>query len=252
MAANRTDFDAAPHFDYSERIKDDSGTKTYDVVMLSGTPYKRLTAMNDRPLSGEQRRKEAEEFADERARRLEESDDDRADRLAEYQADRQRARRILDELPKAFQYTRRSDRTVSGRVVHVLEAVPRAGYRPPDVASRVLAGMRGEFWIDAASGQLTRAFAHVLKPVSIAGFLASVRPGTEFELEQMPVDGSVWLPTHFRIESRSSILFLFHHHTYEDRAYFRYHKSAIDGSMIFLRRTSRDLFDELILLHFSP
>jgi len=56
MAANRRDFDATPHFDYSERIKDDSGITTYEVVMLSGTPYKRLTAMNGRPLSEEQRR----------------------------------------------------------------------------------------------------------------------------------------------------------------------------------------------------
>jgi hypothetical protein len=192
--------------------------------MLSGTPYKRLTAMNDRPLSEEQRRKKAEEFADERARRQEESDDDRADRLAEYQEDRQRARRLLDELPKAFEYTLLSDRRVNGRAVHVLRAAPRAGYRPPNVASEVLTGMRGQFWIEATSGQLVRAFAEVLKPVSIGGFLASVRPGTEFELDQMPVDDGVWLPTHFRIQSRSSILFLFHHHSHEDRTYFNYRK----------------------------
>jgi hypothetical protein len=229
MAANRRDFEATPHYDYSERDKDDSGSKTYDVEMLLGTPYKRLIAVNGRPLSQDERRKHAEDFADERTRRQEESPDERADRLAEYDEDRQRARRILDELPHAFEYTRLSDRRVNGRAVHVLQAVPRTGYRPPNVASQVLTGMRGQFWIDAASGQLVRAFAHVLKPVSIVGFLVSVRPGTEFELEQMPIGDGVWLPAHFRIKSRSSILLLFHHHTYEDRTYFNYHKSRGDG-----------------------
>jgi hypothetical protein len=226
MAANRRDFDATPHYDYSERVKDDNGSRTYDVGMLLGTPYKRLIALNGRRLSEQERRKQAEDFATERARRQEESRDEHADRLAEYQEDRRRARRILVELPRAFEYALLPDRKVNGRGVHVLQATPRTGYRAPNVASQVLTGMRGQFWIDAASGQLVRAFAHVLKPVSIAGFLVSVRPGTEFELQQTPVDDGVWLPQHFRITSRSSILFLFHHHTYEDRTYFNYHKAS--------------------------
>ena len=88
----------------------------------------------------------------------------------------------------------------------------------------VLTAMRGEFWIDTITFQWVRASAVVLQPVSIDGFLARIQPGTEFEVEQMPMTGDVWLPKHFQIRSRSSILFFFHHHINEEDTYFDYRK----------------------------
>jgi hypothetical protein len=87
-----------------------------------------------------------------------------------------------------------------------------------------LPAMRGEFWIDTITFQWVRASARVLRPVSIAGMFARVQPGTAFELEQMPMSGDVWLPKHFQIRSRSSILFFFHHHIDEEDTYFDYRK----------------------------
>ena len=225
-AANRADFEAASAYDYSERDRDDDGTRTYDVSMLFGTPYKRLVLADDRPLSDSDRRKQDEQFQRARAERAAESPEDRARRIAEYQKSRARARRILEELPKAFDFRLSGRRTVGARSVYVLRAAPRNGYQPPDTATEVLTGMRGEFWIDTASGQLVRAVARVIHPVSIEGFLATVQPGTEFELEQIPVEAAVWLPSRLEIRSRSSIVFLFHHHTNEERRYFNYRKSA--------------------------
>jgi hypothetical protein len=95
---------------------------------------------------------------------------------------------------------------------------------PPNIEARVLTGMQGEFWIDTKTYQLFRGWARVLRPVSIEGFLATVQPGTEFEIEQRPVGDGIWLPTRFFIHSRSDIAFVFHHHTSEDRTYFNYRK----------------------------
>jgi len=93
---------------------------------------------------------------------------------------------MLEEIPRAFDYTLRSARRVSSRTVYVLTATPRAGYDSPSAEARVLTGMQGEFWIDTATYQLWHGWARVLHPVSIEGFLATVQPGTEFEVDQRP------------------------------------------------------------------
>jgi hypothetical protein len=85
--------------------------------------------------------------------------------------------------------------------------------------------MTGEFWIDTHTYQWIHAVAHVRHPVRIHGFLATVQPGTEFELDQMHVDDDVWLPKHFEIRSQASVLYLFHHHTFEEHTFFNYTKS---------------------------
>jgi hypothetical protein len=226
-AASRVDFAAAPDYAYHERTRTDDGVKTYDVTMILGSSYKRLIKHDNRLLSADEETQETEKFNDEVAKREAESPDERASRIAEYQKTREHAHRILNELPKAFAYTMASTRRVGARTVYVLQATPRKGYDPPDTESRVLTAMRGEFWIDTETFQWVKATARVLKPVSIAGFLARVEPGTEFELEQMRISDGVWLPQHFQIRSRSSILFFFHHHINEDDTFFDYHRIAI-------------------------
>jgi len=223
-AANRADFEAAAHYNYSERVHDDDGTRTYAVVMLYGSPYRQLVKNNGQPLSADDRRKEADALQKARRERAQESPEDRADRIHEYEKDREHAHRIIEEMPHAFQYTLSATRQAGSRKVYVLSATPRPGYQPQTTEAEVLAGMQGEFWIDTKTFQLVRGSAEVLRPVSIDGFLASVQPGTEFEVEQQPLDSGVWLPTHLLIHSRSSIVFVFHHHTIEDRTYFDYRK----------------------------
>ena len=223
-AANRADWAAAPNYAYMERTRDDDGTKTYDVTMMLGSSYKRLVKKDDRTLSVAEQAKEEQKRSDEVTKRQAESSDERTNRIADYQKSRERAHHIIEEMPRAFDYTVASTRRVGSRTVYVLRATPRKGYEPPNVESRVLTAMRGEFWIDTRTFQWVRASARVLKPVSIEGFLARVQPGTEFQMEQMPVSDEVWLPQHFQIQSRSSILFFFHHHINEDDTFFDYRR----------------------------
>ena len=225
MAANERDWAAAPSYSYEENVRNDDGARTYEVVILAGTPYKRLTSVNGSPLTGDEKKKEDEKLARERARRETESRDARAQRLQEYERTRDRVHRILVEMPRAFEYQLAATRRVSSRKVYVLRATPQPAYDPPNAEAEVLTGMSGEFWIDAGTYQWVRAFAHVLHPVEIDGFLAKVQPGTEFEVEQMHVDGGVWLPRHLEIRSRASIFFLFPHHSFEDHTYSNYRKS---------------------------
>jgi hypothetical protein len=93
----------------------------------------------------------------------------------------------------------------------------------------VLKGMRGELWIDVKTFQWVKVEAHVVKPVSIAGFLARVEPGTRFELENMPVDDGVWLPRHFAMQSHAKILMLFNKKSQENETYSDYRKMSDQG-----------------------
>jgi hypothetical protein len=228
-AANRADFEAAAHYGYIERIRTDDGTKTYQVILLVGTPYRRLIEEDGRQLPPSDAQQEARDLEDARDKRSSETPDERARRAAEYQQTRERAHRIIEEMPHAFDYAfhvAQVTQASQSRTVYVLEATPRAGYDPPNREAQVLGGMQGQFWIDTRSFQLVRGWARVNHPVSIEGFLATVEPGTEFEVEQQPVADGIWLPSHFAIHSRTSILHLFHQHTSEDHTYVNYRRST--------------------------
>src|SRR3954454_750004 len=81
-AANLADWNTAPHFEYTEQVRDDDGAKTYAVMMLLGTPYKQRIGEGDQPLALEKRQQEARKLADERAKRQKESSSERARRIA--------------------------------------------------------------------------------------------------------------------------------------------------------------------------
>lgn len=54
--------------------------------------------------------------------------------------------------------------------------------------------------------------AHVIHPVTIEGFLAQVQPGTRFEVEKAPVEGDIWLVTHYSMRASAKILFIVPQH----------------------------------------
>lgn len=61
--------------------------------------------------------------------------------------------------------------------------------------------------------------------MTIGGFLASVEPGTYFELDKIPVEDNIWLPSHFGVRSHSKVLMLFNHATQENDTFFDYAKA---------------------------
>ena len=52
-----------PGYDYVERDRQqDGGTKTYEELMILGSPYERLIAVNGKPLSPEQQEQEQQKL----------------------------------------------------------------------------------------------------------------------------------------------------------------------------------------------
>jgi len=226
VQANERDWQAEPEFSYSETVKDGTGAKTYEVVMLDGSPYQRLLKVNGVALSAKEQEREQQKFQDEAAKRRGQSRSARARRIAAYQKDRRHDHVLMQQLTNAFTFQLAGQEKLSGRDVYHLRAVPRNGYKPPNMESRVLTGMKGQMWIDTQSFQWVKVMAEVIRPVHMEGFLATVDPGTFFELEKTPVTQQIWLPSHFRVQSQSKILGAFSHRTYEDDTWSDYRRNS--------------------------
>jgi hypothetical protein len=227
VAANHRNLLASADFDHCERVINRDGTKTYDVTMVLGTPYQRLTEINGQPLSDGEQQREKQKLDAARAARERESAEERATRLGKDDKDRRRNRLLLDQLPEAFTFTLEGEQKVGRFDAYVLRATPRRDYQPPTLESQVLTGMEGRFWIERNSFQWIKAEAAVVRPVSIASFLARVDPGTQFTLEQTPVnpDSDVWMPAHFSMRTRGRVLFLLKQRTQVDATYYDYRRA---------------------------
>jgi hypothetical protein len=225
VVANHRDWNAAPEYSYSEAVKNGKGMKTWQVTMLCGSPYRKLIRENGEPLSAAEQKNEEEKFRRAVVERQSESAQETARRVAEYEKDRRRDHRLMEELARAFNFQLTGKAQVAGRSVYVLRATPRKSYQPTDRETRVLKGMQGTLWIDQQSFQWVKVQADVISPVTIEGFLATVEPGTRFELEKMPVADGIWLPKHFSVRSHAKVLLVFRHHTNEDDTWFDYKKT---------------------------
>lgn len=228
VEANQRDWKADPEYDYTETVRTEKGAKTYQVTMLFGSPYEKLIRVNGKDLSSADQKNEEDKFQNAVKQRRSESPSERASRIADYERDRKRDHLMMEQLTRAFNFKLTGRTRLAGRAVYVLSATPRNGYQPPNKEAKVLTGMRGTLWIDQQSSQWVRVRAEVISPVSIEGFLATVEPGTRFELEKMPVSKDIWLPKHFSVRSHARVLGLFQHHGFEDHTYSDYHKTPAE------------------------
>jgi hypothetical protein len=129
---------------------------------------------------------------------------------------------MLKEMVGAFEFHLAGEAQVDGHACWVLDAEPKPEYEPTNHEGRVLKGMKGRLWIDKASNQWVKVHAEVVKPVSFYGFLAKVAPGTEFDLEQEPVAGGVWMPKAFSVHVHASALGFFSENSTTSDTYLDY------------------------------
>jgi hypothetical protein len=219
------DWAAAPQYDFTERdliVKGgEKTTKTYQVLMLDGSPYYKLIAENGQPLPAADAAEQDRKLEEEIAHRRNESPDEREKRIAEYRSERRQDHALMAQMARAFDYKLLGVETVNGRRCFVLDATPKPGYQPINRDTEVLKGMRGRMWIDAKEYQWVKVQAEVFRPVAFGLFIAHVEPGTEFILEQCPVKGNLWLPAHFTVRVKAEVLF-FSHNSFDDETYWDY------------------------------
>ena len=227
IAANQANWKEAPNYSFVERdVESKHGSvktiKTYEVLMIDGSPYNKAIAINDRPLSAQEKALEEQKLQQEIQKRQRESSRERSRRMAKYMRERNQDHAMLKEMAEAFTYTLTGEDKVNGHDVWVLEATPKPGYQPRSREAKVLTGMKGKLWIDKATYQWAKVDAQVFKPVSFYGFFAKVGPGTRFVLEQEPVTRDLWLPKHFSVKVNATALGFINENSAEDDTYRDY------------------------------
>jgi hypothetical protein len=220
VEANQRDFKAAPLYNYKERDKTPTGTKTFQVSMLEGSPYQRLIAVNGKSLTAQQAADEMKKQQAALAVRKAESAEQRKSRIDKYERDRQRDQVMMSQLTAAFNFKIAGQQRISKFTTWALKATPKPGYKPPNMDCQVLPGMQGELWIDQKTNQWVKVTARVIRPVSIEGFLAQVEPGTEFEIEKTPVSSGIWEITHYSSHAQAKVLGLFNHNQQDDVTFY--------------------------------
>jgi hypothetical protein len=228
VARTKADWQAAPQFDFMERdviAKKGRSVKTFRVTMIAGSPYNELVSIDGKPLSPAEAAQETEKLRTEIAKRQHETPAERQKRVAQYDRERRQDNALLEQMVEALDYRLVGEDTVDGRSCYVLEGTPKPGYRPPTRESRVLTGMRGKLWIDARQYQWVKVEAEVFRPVAFGLFIAHVEPGTQFLLEQKPVPGGLWLPSHFAVQVKSKVLGWSRNSSVEE-TYWNYHRAS--------------------------
>ena len=238
IAVNTADWQAQPQYAHCEldikKKRDSNGrvrieqSKTYEVMMIEGSPYYRLIAVNNEPLTRSQEQQERAKLNKETERRQNESARDRRARIAKYQNERAEEHLLMQQMVAAFEFRYAGEQPVKGTDCYVLDATPNPDYRAPVERARVLTGMKGRLWIDKAHYHWAKVEAEVTKPVEFGLFIAKVKPGTRFELDQGPV-GDVWLPTFFMQSVNATVLGMYGMHSIEEEHYSAYRENNLNA-----------------------
>jgi len=231
VQANEADWKVQPEYNYCNEVRESGHTKMFDVLMIEGTPYHRLVAVDGKMPSPQQTAEQEKKLKQAIASRHNETPQQRANRIAEWQRSQERNHLMIEQLTKAFNFKLEATRELDGHHVYELTATPRPGYQPPNKETKALTGMEGKLWIDQKSSQWVRVQAEVVRPVSIEGFLARVERGTRFQLNQAPIEPDVWFPTYFSMKSRAKIFFLIPHNDEEEDRYFDYRKASTNDPL---------------------
>lgn len=222
VEASNRDFAAEAQFNCTEENRNARGDKTYEDLMIDGSVYQRLVAVDGKTLPASQQTEEARKLQAEIEKRKKENPGQRQQRIAKYEAERKRDHALLDEMVKAFEFRLTGQEQLEGHKVYVLDAKPRPGYHAPSKETQALTGMNGKLWIDTQTFQWAKVEASVTRPVSIQGFLARVEPGTRFELQKMPIAPGVWFAKRFSMDSQAKVLMLFQRRKWEEDTYSNY------------------------------
>jgi hypothetical protein len=169
-------------------------SETYDVTLLEGSPYRRLVARNDQPLSPKDRRKEEEKLQKSIEDRRKESPAQHAQRVADWERKQEKQREPLKELPQAFTFKLAGEEALNGGVAFVIEGTPKPGYRPKSQATSFFPKVKLRLCVDKQDYQWIKVDIESLDTISFGGFLFRLAKGSHVTIENARVNNEIWMP----------------------------------------------------------
>jgi hypothetical protein len=206
-------------------------TRQLEVMNLYGSQYRHLVAKDGHALKGKSKEAADAEYNRELHKREVESEDDRLKREEKAAKDRAEGRKFLAEIPKAYDLKLAGEETLEGLPAWVIEATPRADYRPGAKHAELLRKLRGRLWIDKASEQWVKVEAEVIAPITFGGFLAKVDQGAKLTFLATRIDAGLWVPSKVTVRADARVLFK-HASLDVETAYTDYQRFRVESKMV--------------------
>jgi hypothetical protein len=206
-------------------------SKSHQVFMIDGTPYRLLVEENGKPIPEERRKDQSLELRRAVESRRQQTQSERLDRLSEFQKRRDRYRRAIQEIPDAFNFRLVGEESVASRPAYVIEAMPRAGYRPIDRSSKLFTQLKGKLWIDKADYQWAKVEAELLETVAFGWIFVRIHGGSRVSLTQTKLPSGVWIPERmwYRVSLRIGLFKVSQFET--DTAFAEYRRTEDDPEL---------------------
>jgi hypothetical protein len=239
LEADRKSLELGRQYAYVEfqeqRRVDDAGrvtsrdSKTWDVTLVEGSPYRHLVLVGGKQLTGKDLAKEDQRLRDSITVRRQETEAERQARLADWARRESRLREPLREVPDAFNLRLAGEERIEGRDAWVIEATPRPGYTPRSKASAYLTKVNARLWIDKATYQWIRVTGETQDTISWGGILFRLARGTHVTMEQMRITDDVWLLKRVLVEGNGRLLLVKSIRGAIEFAYSNPHKVQLDA-----------------------
>src|SRR5215471_19256645 len=206
IAANKAD---GRHM-FRSRKQTPKGSQTHLYVETNEALAGMLVAVNDQPISAEQRQQEEGHLA-----WLINNPDQLRKKHAREKEDAERSLRVVKALPDAFRYeyaeleAGNSELGKPGDQVVRLKFSPNPAYSPPSRVEQMLQGMQGFLVIDATARRLARIDGTLFRDVSFGwGIIGHLDKGGHFRVQQADVGDGSWEITLMSLKITGKILML--------------------------------------------
>jgi len=218
-------------FDPHGKVKDRE-SRTWDVTLLVGSPYRRLLARNDAPLPPKEEALEREKLRKSIEERQKETEAQRQERIAEAERRLRRQREPAQEIPDAFDLKLAGTEQINGGECWVIDATPKPGYKPRSMRAFFFPKIRARLWISKSDSQWVKVEAESIDTITFGLILARVAKGARLRIEQTRVNNEVWLPLRIDILASARLALFKTFHGEVEVTYRDYKKFQADSRIV--------------------
>jgi hypothetical protein len=192
------------YFMFKDRSEEKGLSITKEVIQTPQGGLARTIAINDKPLTAEQRAKD-----DQKLQKFANDPEARRKRKQTYQEEDKRDSLMLTSLPDAFLYTYAGEESgPNGALVHLVFK-PNPKFNPPNHETMVYLGMQGDMLIDAKAARIAKIDGTLFKDVDFGwGILGRLYKGGKFLIEQRDVGSGHWETTRESLQFSGKILMI--------------------------------------------
>jgi hypothetical protein len=193
-----------PAYMFRIRKETPAGVQTKELIETGVGSIAWVLAVNDQPLTVEQRQQE-----DEKLQKLLDDPDEQAKRFKRQREDEERTRKMLAAMPDAFIYSYQGAepaRNGAGELV-LLSFKANPDFKPPDRETQVFRGMEGHMLVDPGERHMVKIDAELVEDVNFGwGIFGRLNKGGRFVVEQSRIAKDRWDITDMSLDFTGKVL----------------------------------------------